>query len=627
MPGWLPMLPASTNSRPTKLFIAAVAAGGTLALIDSLYRLYQAPPSAGWLILAGLTLLSGFFTIKVPTLSAAISVPETFVFTSVLLFGTPAATITVALDALITSAWRNRRDFPKVLFNATEPTLSIWIASSLFFLLHPHSAGSRYEMSGVLLPMVILCGTYFLLNSWLTATAVGLAGRISIVKVWKEHFIWLSINYFVGASVAILIVQNPANVGLATLGIILPLLLISYLTMKASMGRLEDANKNIGKIDSLYLSTIESLAMAVDAKDQITHGHIRRVQRLAVGMAGALGLKEPSLVKAIEAAALLHDMGKLAVPEYILNKPGKLTPAEFEKMKLHASIGAEILSSIDFPYPVVPIVRHHHENWDGSGYPDGLAGTDIPVGARILSVVDCFDALTSDRPYRNKLPDAEALAFLKARAGSMYDPLVVATFVAMYRDFRADDSLYLQTHALTEINRSTQPLHLEQKSQLTSPLLDAPPNGIHLTQAQKLVDVYISRCFPAGTCVIYILDTASNDLLPLQTAQLGGDHFEKVRIPFGKGVSGWVAANQRIILNSDSALDLGRGIPGFSENCCMSTPLLNDSGRLLGVLTIYSGSRNPFTERDHALLEMMAFTAVTVLEEHSIHPIPADTNA
>ena len=112
-----------------------------------------------------------------------------------------------------------------------------------------------------------------------------------------------------------------------------------------------------------------------------------------------LGITDLNQINAIEAASLLHDMGKLAVPEYILNKPGKLTPAEFERMKLHASIGADILSAIDFPYPVVPIVRHHHENWDGTGYPDGIRGTAIPIGARILSVVDCFDALTSDRPY------------------------------------------------------------------------------------------------------------------------------------------------------------------------------------------------------------------------------------
>ena len=161
---------------------------------------------------------------------------------------------------------------------------------------------------------------------------------------------------------------------------------------------------HLGELNKLHLSTIETLAMAVDAKDQVTHGHIRRVQRYALGLSEFLGINDERLLKAVEAAALLHDMGKLAIPEYILNKPGKLTPAEFDKMKLHAALGADILSAIQFPYPVVPIVRHHHENWDGTGYPDKLRGTEIPLGARILSVVDCYDALTSDRPYQ-----AEAL--------------------------------------------------------------------------------------------------------------------------------------------------------------------------------------------------------------------------
>src|SRR5206468_4432789 len=152
----------------------------------------------------------------------------------------------------------------------------------------------------------------------------------------------------------------------------------------------------------------------------------------AVALARAMGVREEAQIRAIEAAALLHDMGKLAVPEYILNKPGPLTAAEFEKMKLHASVGADILSAIDFPYPVVPIVRHHHENWDGTGYPSGIKGTDIPIGARILSVVDCFDALTSDRPYRPRLSDEEALAILVERRGSMYDPLIVDTFAKVH---------------------------------------------------------------------------------------------------------------------------------------------------------------------------------------------------
>ena len=179
---------------------------------------------------------------------------------------------------------------------------------------------------------------------------------------------------------------------------IVPLLLVLYFTFKTSMDRVEDANRHVEKVNRLYLSTIETLAMAIDAKDQVTHGHIRRVQRYAVGLARELGVVDDALLKAVEAAALLHDMGKLAVPEYILNKPGRLTAAEFEKMKLHASVGADILSAIDFPYPVVPIVRHHHESWDGTGYPEGLRGTEIPIGARILSVVDCFDALLQTDP-------------------------------------------------------------------------------------------------------------------------------------------------------------------------------------------------------------------------------------
>ena len=206
------------------------------------------------------------------------------------------------------------------------------------------------------------------------------------------------------------------------------MLLVLYFTFKAAMGRVEDADKHVEQLNRLYLSTIETLAMAIDAKDQVTHGHIRRVQAHATSLAKEVGVRDENLLKAIEAAALLHDMGKLAVPEYILNKPGKLTDAEFQKMKLHASVGADILSAIDFPYPVVPIVRHHHENWDGTGYPSGIKATAIPIGARILAVVDCFDALTSDRPYRPKLSDEEALAILKQRRGTMYDPMVVDAF-------------------------------------------------------------------------------------------------------------------------------------------------------------------------------------------------------
>ena len=210
-------------------------------------------------------------------------------------------------------------------------------------------------------------------------------------------------------------------------------------------------------------------------------------------------------------------MGKLAVPEYILNKPGKLTPAEFEKMKLHASVGADILSAIDFPYPVVPIVRHHHENWDGGGYPDGLKSTAIPIGARILSVVDCFDALTSDRPYRPRLSEQEALHILIERRGSMYDPLIVDTFVRVHEliapkpgesvptvpvlkgisTARATDSLQASSAVLEEIASSAD--EMLSLFELTRALA----GQVSLSDAGDAIAKHLKRLIPSTLAVFY----------------------------------------------------------------------------------------------------------------------------
>ena len=264
--------------------------------------------------------------------------------------------------------------------------------------------------------------------------AIGLAKRLS-VRVWQEHFAWLSLNYFGGASISSLLVvvyqtERAAGPLWRWSG---PLLLILYMTFRASMARVADANHHIAELNQLYLATVQTLAAAIDAKDQVTHGHINRVQHYARELAVAVGIKNDIQLKAIQAAAVLHDTGKIAIPEAILNKPGPLTTDEFAVMKQHATIGADIVSSVNFPYPVEPIVRYHHENWDGSGYPEGLLGTDIPMGARILSVVDCFDALTSDRPYRLRLTDDEAIEILLRRRGKMYDPLVVDAFLRIHR--------------------------------------------------------------------------------------------------------------------------------------------------------------------------------------------------
>src|SRR3954462_11650345 len=423
-----------------RVYVWAVAGAGVCGIAQSCYVLYSSHIGWSWLLLAILTLLSGSATVKLPSVAATISISETFVFTSVLLFGPAAGTLTVTLDVLAISLWLARRGHPtyRIAFNVFALPAALWVGAHVFYSItniEPLALTTApVQISSLLVPLIVFTIVYFCLNSWLIAIAIYFEKGSSPFEIWKDNFAWLSLNYFGGASVAALLVTYTRNLDYSYLAFVVPLLAVLYFTFSMAMGRVEDANRHLSQLNSLYMSTIETLAMAIDAKDQITHGHIRRVQTYAVGLARAIGVTDRQQISAIEAASLLHDMGKLAVPEYILNKPGPLTPAEFEKMKMHASVGADILSAIDFPYPVVPIVRHHHESWDGTGYPDGLRGSQIPIGARILSVVDCFDALTSDRPYRPRLSDLEAVDILMERRGTMYDPLVVDAFMNVYKD-------------------------------------------------------------------------------------------------------------------------------------------------------------------------------------------------
>jgi putative nucleotidyltransferase with HDIG domain len=173
---------------------------------------------------------------------------------------------------------------------------------------------------------------------------------------------------------------------------------------------------------------VEALALAIGRE---TLEHSCRVQGNAIALATALNLTDPYLLRAIAAAGLLHDIGKLAVSEHLLEKPGPLDVDEFDQVKRHAKFGADMLACVNSPDPLVAIVLHHHENWNGGGYPDRLAGTGIPLGARILAIIDCYDALTSDRPYRRALPRETAVALIRERRGTMYDPAVVDAFLAV----------------------------------------------------------------------------------------------------------------------------------------------------------------------------------------------------
>ena len=629
-----------TLSGPGKLYVFAVIVAGSCTVTASAYELFRMPRGYAWLILAVLTIISGSASVKLPSIPASLSVSETFVITSVLLYGAPVGTLIVALDGLIISLWLNprRKEFHRVLFNMCAPAISIWVSANLFFLfagIKPLEverellgAAPPLDILEFILPLIAFTILYFLTNSWLIAFAVSFETGQSAFHIWNTNLIWLSLNFFCGASVTTIFLKiSPDGIGLAFLGYvaaIVPLLLVLYLTYSMSMARVEDANRHLGEMNQMYLATIETLALAVDAKDQVTHGHIRRVQSYAVALTRRLAAKDRGLLHAMEAASLLHDMGKLAVPEHILNKPGKLSAAEFERMKLHASIGADILASIHFPYPVIPIVRHHHESWDGSGYPDGLSGTAIPLGARILAVIDCFDALTSDRPYRPRLETDQALGILVERRGSMYDPLIVDTFVQYVTDSatkmdRADgkneSSTLLelarriaQNSKTVTLNRSARgaSYHSAKFVSLCSTIHQAsfaPSLGAAMA---KICPLLLS-VVPADLFVLFVYDSDCDDLI---VEFASGMHAKKVhgfRVELGTRLAGWVGATRQSALNSSPALDFDASSFGMGDDLlsCLMVPLLLDEA-LIGTMGLYSRQSDKYTLQDQQFAELVS---------------------
>jgi putative nucleotidyltransferase with HDIG domain len=619
--------PAAAHARPWTLraYIGVVSAAGLCLFAHCIVRIAIDGLPVEWWLFAALTFISGRITLVIPGLEARFTVSEVFAFTAVLLFGPEAGAVTLALDSLVL-AWLRRMQPNKAAFNFGNLTLAVWISGALFFRVSgvDHLFGGGGQAAELLVPLALLGAAYFLVNTGLLAVAIGIDTATSPARLWRRHFFPLAPGYAASASLALLLVLALQAVHFVAFALLAPLLVIFYYTYRSSFGREEDARGHLEKLNTLYLSTVETLATAIDAKDEVTHGHIRRVQLAAMGLARELGVKDDETLKAIEAAALLHDTGKIAIPEHILNKPGKLTPAEYDKMKLHAPIGAEILSAIDFPYPVVPIVRHHHENWDGTGYPDRIAGTDIPIGARILSVVDCFDALTSDRPYRKRMTDEDALAILHERRGTMYDPLVVDVFSANYKRIMPVEEAV--THPAAKAiggARDTAPapppgtLEAEAPSSADtaafnevlaiSSLARAVSGNASLSDVGALAWMTLRNVIPASAMALFVEDQQL-DLMTVSYA--GGAHaamLRQLKKGRGGGIAGWVAVNRRGVLNADAALDLGVNAASLEPplRSSLTVPLMHE-GRVVGVLSCYSQSAHGFTEDHLRLLELGA---------------------
>ena len=609
--------PASSHA--LRVYIVVVVVAGALVLAHSVVAAARTPQPLWWLALSGGVVLAGWFRLTFASVNATVGIEDTFLIATALLFGPAPPTLAIAGSALLFSF---RRGIPvrQIAFNAAALSLAVWASAWTFFALagvEPLALGHA-PVARLALPLVALTLVYYVLNSGLTAVVVGLDTRQSPIDVWSRHFRWLGVGYLGAASVAFCLILLVQQGSLTAAAMVLPLLAVFHLTLQATIGRLDDARRHLGDIDRLYLSTVETLAMAIDAKDDVTHSHVRRVQAYAIGLAQALDVNDEPTLKAIEAAALLHDTGKLAVPEHILNKPGKLTAAEFEQMKLHVDVGADILSLVDFPYPVVPIVRCHHENWDGTGYPRGVRGPDIPIGARILSVVDCFDALTSDRPYRKRMTDEDAMAILVERSGKMYDPHVVDTFMRVYRDIAVEHD---EPGPLAVMQRITQSRHEPPVPVDPGPEPAAMPSSLlafvslsrltsgegSLTDVLALSSQLLGDVVPGASGGWFIPDPARDRLAVAEAFGPAAHTLRGMHVSTGERLTGWVAAQRQPIVNSDAALDLGPKAAEMTPplESCMSVPLMVGD-TLVAILSLYAPGTHAFDEDRGRLIQMVA---------------------
>ncbi len=625
----LPRLRAISSAQALRVYLLAVVLAGAFVLVHAAFESARTPHPLHWLGLAGLGLVARSFRLNFASDSVNIAIDEdTFFIATALLFGPGPATLAIA-SGIFVFCLRRRMPMSRIAFNTATLAVSMWVGSHVFFLAAGIGPLSQSDpaMGGLVLPLLAMAVAYFVLNSGLMAIVVGLDTRQSPIQIWRRHFQGLSINYLAAASLAFCLVLLIEQASMIAMVVIVPLMVVFHLTLRSSFGRLEDAGRHLSDMDRLYLSTVETLAMAIDAKDDVTHSHVRRVQTYAIGLARALGITDPLELKAIEAAALLHDTGKLAVPEHILNKPGKLTEAEFDKMKRHVDVGADILSLVHFPYPVVPIVHCHHENWDGTGYPRGVAGEAIPIGARILSVVDCFDALTSDRPYRGRMTEEAAVQILRERSGRMYDPRVVDAFIEVYRSIPVAPGGVVAGHeVLQRIHQSRHEVDAP-RGPVADPagaastkllafvsLARAGAGEACVTDVLALGSALLADVMPGATGAWFLPDTLNDRLVVADAFGPAAAALRATSVPVGERVTGWVAARRQPILNSDATLDLVAPVDGATPlSRCLSVPLIAGDA-LVAVLTLYTADPDGFTADHGRLVQIVAPHLATAID-------------
>ena len=643
-------------SLQTKAFVGITASLGVVVLSLSLWQ-WQSHDLTRLICYLIVAILASGLKVQLPGIDGTMSVNFLFILLGVLELSLPETLVIGCTASLVQSVWqaRKRIDPVKVLFNVAGMMAN---ASYLTYVSYHWLLGRFGSNKPVLLMVAAL--VFFFANTLPISIVIALTEGKSARKVWSECYFWSFPYYLVGAAAVGLVGIVNGAAGWQTSLLVLPLIYWVYRSYRLYLGRLEAEKerveiekRHVEQIASLNMRTIAALALAIEAKDHTTHTHLQRVRTYAVEIARELQLDEDQ-IEALRAAALLHDIGKLAVPEQIINKPGKLSREEFEKMKVHPIVGAEILQRVAFPYPVAPIVRCHHERWDGSGYPEGLSGENIPIGARILAAVDCLDALASDRQYRQALPLVEAMEKVKEKSGTWFDPRVVDILQNRYIDLERIAQMSEETSAPTGLSRSvrverglapaagferSEPTHgfadtsdfltsiasARQEAQTMFELSQDLGVSLSLSETLSVLSMRLRRMIPYDSIVVFV--NRNGWLLP---ELVSGENFKtlsSLKIRVGEGLCGWVAENCKPIINGNPQVEAGYIVEAGVNTLqsALVVPLEGLNG-VVGVLAMYQTSRDAFTP-DHLRILLAVASKVALSVENALKYQQAESSA
>ena len=598
---------------------------------------------ANFSMFAALLLLSSFasaFKVSLPLASSGstMSVSYAVDFAALLLLGADETMLVAAASAWSQCTLRAESRAPayRTLFSIASLILTVKAAGFAYASLGGTGPGTQMGLFELAKPLVGAATTYFVFNTALVATAIALSTRQPVFRVWHENFLWSAPSYFFGAGAAAIAAAIVVRGGYWMAPLTAAPVYLIYHTYKVYMGRIQDQQHHVRQVSDLHLATIEALALAIDAKDQSAQSHIRRVQVYAAGIARALGMNENE-IQGVKTAALLHDIGKLAVPEHILSKPGPLTQEEFQKIRIHPQVGAEIISGVPFPYPVAPLILSHHERWDGKGYPVGLKGEEIPLGARILSVVDYFDALMSERPYHRALHLDAALGLLRQESGKALDPRVVQAFTGLYprlaeeAESRQEPARKLtrvaplasgaqpavglvhESPARTNVFQDIALAHREIYALYE--IAQAMGSSLGVADTMALISSKLSNLVPFACCALFLYDDESETLRCRFATGVEADLMQHLTVRNGQGLTGWVARNRRPLVNARPSADYeaaGQPSDRTSLHSALVCPLLfND--RFIGTIAVYHAEPSVYTDDHRRLLDRISEQAAAVI--------------